>query len=96
MEIPDVNVGYSDHIENNLACLASVSLGVKSIEKHITLDKNLDGPDHSCSLEFKEFKQLITEIRIIEKAMGSFEKRLLESEKPIRKKLSNVHWLKDF
>ena len=80
MEIPDVNVGYSDHIENNLACLASVSLGVKSIEKHITLDKNLDGPDHSCSLEFKEFKQLITEIRIIEKAMGSYVKKPSQAE----------------
>ncbi len=65
-----VKVGYSDHVENNYACLASVALGAEIVEKHFTLDKNMEGPDHSCSLEPDEFKELVLGIRNIELALG--------------------------
>jgi N-acetylneuraminate synthase/N,N'-diacetyllegionaminate synthase len=66
-----VKVGYSDHVENNYACLASVALGAEIVEKHFTLDKNMDGPDHSCSLEPNEFNELVIGIRNIELALGN-------------------------
>lgn len=66
-----VRVGYSDHVENNYACLASVALGAEVVEKHFTLDKNMEGPDHSCSLEPNELKELVVGIRNIELALGS-------------------------
>jgi len=67
----DVKVGYSDHVENNYACLASVALGAEIVEKHFTLDKNMEGPDHSSSLEPNQFKELVFGIRNIELALGS-------------------------
>jgi N,N'-diacetyllegionaminate synthase len=66
-----VNVGYSDHVENNYACFASVALGAEVVEKHFTLDKNMDGPDHSSSLTEAEFKELVSGIRNIERSLGS-------------------------
>ncbi|MBI3135578.1 MAG: N-acetylneuraminate synthase [Bacteroidetes bacterium] len=66
-----VRVGYSDHVPNNYACYAAVALGAEVIEKHFTLDKNLPGPDHSCSLEPAEFQELISGIRNVEKSLGS-------------------------
>lgn len=75
-----VKVGYSDHVENNYACLASVALGAEIVEKHFTLDKNMEGPDHSCSLEPDEFKELVIGIRNIELAMGDGLKIPTKSE----------------
>ncbi|MFD2872529.1 N-acetylneuraminate synthase [Mucilaginibacter ximonensis] len=66
-----VAVGYSDHVNNNYACFASVAMGAEVVEKHFTLDKNMEGPDHTSSLNPVEFKELITGIRQIEKAMGT-------------------------
>jgi N,N'-diacetyllegionaminate synthase len=66
-----VRVGYSDHVENNFACYAAVSLGAEIIEKHFTIDKNMEGPDHSSSLCPAEFKSLIFGIREIEKSLGT-------------------------
>ena len=66
-----VRIGYSDHVENNYACIASVALGAVVVEKHFTLDKNMEGPDHSCSLEPFEFKELVTGIRNVELALGN-------------------------
>ena len=76
-----VSVGYSDHVPNNYACYAAVALGAEVIEKHFTLDKKLPGPDHSCSLEPEEFKELISGIRNIEKCLGTGIKVPAESEK---------------
>ena len=53
-----LGVGYSDHTLGFEVSLAAVSLGAKIIEKHITLNRNLSGPDHKASLEPKEFKNL--------------------------------------
>ena len=74
------NVGYSDHTEGIEVSIGAVALGAKIIEKHITLDKNLDGPDHKASIEINEFKMMINCIRSLEIALGSFEKKPSKSE----------------
>ena len=79
-KIKGINVGYSDHVVENYACLAAVSIGVNTIEKHFTLDKNLPGPDHSSSLNPKEIKKLVEEIIKIEIALGSYHKAPSASE----------------
>jgi N,N'-diacetyllegionaminate synthase len=66
----NVEVGYSDHTSGIEVAIAAVALGATVIEKHITLDRSLPGPDHSASLEIKEFTQMVESIRNIEKAMG--------------------------
>jgi N-acetylneuraminate synthase/N,N'-diacetyllegionaminate synthase len=75
-----VRVGYSDHVENNYACFAAVALGAEIIEKHFTLDKNMEGPDHKCSLIFQEFKELVTGIRNVELSLGSSLKTPTDAE----------------
>ena len=69
-----VDVGYSDHVANNYAAFASAALGAKVIEKHLTLDNNMKGPDHSSSLEPHEFKNLVDGIRQIEFSLGTGDK----------------------
>ena len=76
-----VRVGYSDHVQNNFACYTAVSLGAEIIEKHFTLDKNMEGPDHSSSLNPVEFKEMIFGIREIEKSLGTGLKIPSEIEK---------------
>lgn len=76
----NVEVGYSDHVVNNYACFAAVALGAKIIEKHFTLDKEMEGPDHSCSLNPSEFKELVHGIRQIEASLGSSIKTPTSSE----------------
>ena len=61
-----VQVGFSDHTVSTSAPLAAVTMGAKVIEKHITLSRKLKGPDHSSSLEPKEFKFMISQIREVE------------------------------
>lgn len=62
--------GYSDHTLGIEISIAAVALGANIIEKHFTLDKNMQGPDHKASLEPEELKQMITSIRNIELALG--------------------------
>ena len=73
-------VGYSDHTETNTACIAAVALNARIIEKHLTVDKTLPGPDHACSCDPVEFAQLTVEIRNAEKALGSPQKSPSEAE----------------
>ena len=75
-----VNVGYSDHTLGIEVPVAAVALGATVIEKHFTLDKNMDGPDHSASLDRVELERMVTAIRNIEKAMGDGSKRPSSSE----------------
>ena len=75
-----VKIGYSDHVVNNFACYAAVALGAEVIEKHFTLDKNMEGPDHTCSLTPSEFNELVSGIRNIEISLGSKIKRPSEIE----------------
>ncbi|KEY18815.1 N-acetylneuraminate synthase [Kaistella antarctica] len=63
-------IGYSDHTLGIDVPIAAVALGAKIIEKHFTLDKNLEGPDHAASLEPEELKNMVSAIRNIEKAIA--------------------------
>jgi N-acetylneuraminate synthase len=74
-------VGYSDHTLGIEAPIAAVALGAEIIEKHFTLDKTMDGPDHSCSLEPGELCAMVSAIRNVEKALGSGVKDVTDSEK---------------
>lgn len=75
-----VDIGYSDHTLGIEIPIAAVAMGAKVIEKHFTLDKTLDGPDHKASLEPKELKQMIDAIRNIEVALGTGIKEPSQSE----------------
>lgn len=84
-----VEVGYSDHTEGIEIPIAAAALGATVIEKHFTLDKNMEGPDHKASLEPQELAQMVKAIRNIEKALGDGIKRPSKSEeknKPIARK----------
>lgn len=85
----DVRVGYSDHTKGIEIPIAAVALRAEVIEKHFTLDRNMEGPDHKASLEPNELKQMVTAIRNIEKALGDGIKKPSASElknKPIARK----------
>ncbi|EJC0919281.1 N-acetylneuraminate synthase [Campylobacter upsaliensis] len=75
-----LEVGYSDHTEGIVASLGAVALGAVVIEKHFTLDKTMEGPDHRASLEFEELRTLCKGIRELEKALGSGIKKASKSE----------------
>jgi N-acetylneuraminate synthase len=68
-------VGYSGHERGIAVSMAAVALGACVVERHFTLDRTMEGPDHAASLEFAEFQQLISGIREIETALGSGGKR---------------------
>ena len=76
-----VEVGYSDHTKGIEVPIAAVSLGATIIEKHFTLDRNMEGPDHKASLEPQELADMVCCIRNIEKALGSGDKMPSPSEK---------------
>jgi N,N'-diacetyllegionaminate synthase len=75
-----VAVGYSDHTLGIEVDIAAVAMGASVIEKHFTLGKTMDGPDHKASLEPIELKAMIDAIRNIEKSLGSYEKKASPSE----------------
>jgi len=75
-----VNVGYSDHTLGIEVSIAAVAMGARVIEKHFTLDRNLQGPDHKASLESAELKAMVEAIRNIEKALGDGIKKPSASE----------------
>lgn len=77
----NVNVGYSDHTLGIEVPIAAVAMGATIIEKHFTLDKTMEGPDHKASLEPHELKLMVESIRNIEQALGSGIKAASESEK---------------
>jgi len=75
-----VAVGYSDHTEGVAIAMAATALGATVVEKHFTLDRNLEGPDHQASIEPEELVALVAGIRNVEKALGDGTKRPLGSE----------------
>ena len=84
-----VNVGYSDHTPGIEVPIAAAALGAQIIEKHFTLDRDMEGPDHKASLQPDELKAMVRAIRNIEKALGDGFKRPSPSElknKPIVRK----------
>lgn len=76
-------VGYSDHTIGCEIPVAAVALGATIIEKHFTLDRNMDGPDHLASMEPNDFKYMVEKIRHIENAMGNGIKKATKSESKI-------------
>ena len=85
-----VPVGYSGHERGLQVTIAAVALGAVFVERHITLDRSMWGTDHSASLEPEGLKRLVRDIRIVELALGDGEKKVYESEIPIRTKLRRV------
>lgn len=81
----DIAYGYSDHTLGIEVDIAAVALGASAIEKHFTLDKSMQGPDHKASLEPHELKAMVKAIRNIEKAIGNGIKKPSKSEK------KNIH-----
>jgi len=77
----DVAIGYSDHTLGIEIPIAAVALGATVIEKHFTLDKTMEGPDHKASLEPAELKAMVSAIRNIERALGHGRKEPSNSEK---------------
>jgi N,N'-diacetyllegionaminate synthase len=80
-----LNIGFSDHSLGIQASVAAAALGAKVIEKHLTLNKKLNGPDHRASLDPKEFKFMVQSIRIVEKTLGDKIKKITKTEK------KNIH-----
>lgn len=88
-EFPWAKVGYSDHTEGLSTPIAAAALGATVIEKHFTLDKNMEGPDHKASIDPEELSRLVEAVRNIEVALGDGRKRITPSEmknKPIVRK----------
>lgn len=75
-------VGYSDHTRGIEVPIAAVAMGAKVIEKHFTLDCNMEGPDHKASLEPHQLKAMVDAIRNVEEAIGTAEKHATASETP--------------
>ena len=80
----DINFGYSDHTLGIEVDIAAVAMGANCIEKHFTLDSNMEGPDHKASLEPNELKAMVTAIRNIELALGK------KIKKPSKSELRNI------
>lgn len=76
-----LEVGYSDHTKGIEIPIAAAALGAAVIEKHFTLNSNMEGPDHKASLEPDELAAMVSSIRRIEKAMGTGDKKPSPSEK---------------
>ena len=76
-----VRYGYSDHTDGIDVAVAAVALGASVIEKHFTLDKNAEGPDHAASLDPEELSMMVAAIRRVSAALGSEKKQCTASER---------------
>jgi len=83
----DVPIGYSGHEVGLQTTYAAVVLGACLVERHITLDRAMWGSDQSASVEPQGLRRLVRDVRTIEEAMGDGEKKVYESEIPMREKL---------
>jgi len=80
-----VKSGLSDHTPGSAVAVAAVALGATMVEKHFILDRNLGGPDASFSMEPDEFKRMVDDIRVVEKALGKVNYSLTEKKLLSRK-----------
>ncbi|MFA6304892.1 MAG: N-acetylneuraminate synthase family protein [Patescibacteria group bacterium] len=76
----NILTGYSDHTPGDIVILGSIALGGRVVEKHFTLNKKDAGPDHPHSMEPAEFKLMVDRARLLEKALGSTRKEVVEEE----------------
>jgi len=77
-------VGFSDHTDGHEAAIAATALGALIIEKHLTLDRNMAGPDHSASLDPQQFAEMVTAVRKAQTMLGSGHKEAAPGEKANR------------
>ncbi len=91
----DCPIGYSDHTEGVIAPIIASSMGAVVIEKHYTLDKTMEGPDHSASASIEEINEIVFNLKTIHASKGSYEKEVAPSEKKnqslIRKSITCAH-----
>ena len=87
----NLEVGYSDHTSGIEVAIAAAALGARVIEKHLTLDRDLDGPDHKASIDPIAFKEMVKGIRNIDIALGDGIKnpslKELENRRVVRKSI---------
>ena len=76
-----MSYGLSDHSEGPLACIGAAALGATILEKHVTLDRQMAGPDHKASMEMPEFRKMCADIRRIRTILGTSEKIVTESDR---------------
>ena len=89
----DRPIGWSDHTEGTAVAVAAVALGADLIEKHVTLSRDLPGPDHAASLEPAEMRAMIDAIRTVEAALGQPEKRPSDAEQAMAAVArKSLHW----
>ena len=81
------NIGYSGHETGRIVSLAAFVLGATSIERHITLDHSMYGSDQAASIDLFNLKMLLKDIKTIVNALGDPEKRVMDTEVPIKAKL---------
>ena len=80
-----LKIGFSDHTKGYLPALGAIAKGAEYIEKHVTLNNNLKGPDHKVSLNIKEFKKYVNQIRKFEIILGKKQKKILQNEIDVKK-----------
>lgn len=83
-----VPVGFSDHSEGFFTSATAVAMGAKIVEKHFTLDKNMEGPDHWFSLNPEELRQLVAHIRAVEHMAGTSRKAIYNNELKVNERAS--------
>ena len=81
----EIPVGFSDHSTGLVSAVAAVALGAVLIEKHITIDKTLEGPDHPFALDIEEMHQLVAAVREVEASLGDTRRILSEAELDARR-----------
>lgn len=86
-------VGFSDHSEDDIGTLASITLGAKVIEKHITFSKDSPGPDHSFALTVNQFRDMIINVRKLEMVLGTTQKKatMQEVEGPLNRARRSIY-----
>ncbi len=78
---PDVVLGLSDHTQNPAPIVGAVALGARVIERHFTDDNDREGPDHKFAMDPENWAEMVTQVRVLERALGSTDKFVTESEK---------------
>ena len=92
----DCSVGYSGHEKGFQISIAAVALGATSIERHITIDRSMNGSDQAASLGVTGFQKMVRDIRIVETSLGDGKKTIYKSEMAARSKMSIPYWYREY